>query len=431
MYCGNCFRDNALVGALRGMGHSALMIPLYLPMTLDEPDNSAETPVFFSGLNVYLEQKSAFFRNAPAWLHHLLASRTLLKWVAGRAAKTRAADLGELTLSMIRGDEGNQARELEELVDWLRGSEAPQIVCLSNALLVGMARRIKSQLRVPVVCFLQGEDSFLDALPESHRKTTWNTLAERAKEIDLFIAPSRYFGELMQKRLRLAPDRVRVVHNGIKLDGYAGAPSAPKPPVLGFFARMCREKGLDTVVDAFILLKTRDRIKDLRLHIGGSVGPSDEAFVEAQRRKLVESGWAGHSQFFPNVDLAGKQAFYRSLSAMSVPALYGEAFGLYLIEALASGVPVVQPNVAAFPELIEATGGGLLCEAGKPEALADGVERLLANLDEAHAVGAKARQVVLERFNIEGMAQTLVGIYQGLLSGGRAAPSVTASPRRG
>ena len=261
MYCGNCFRDNALVGALRGMGHSALMIPLYLPMTLDEPDNSAETPVFFSGLNVYLEQKSAFFRNAPAWLHHLLASRTLLKWVAGRAAKTRAADLGELTLSMIRGDEGNQARELEELVDWLRGSEAPQIVCLSNALLVGMARRIKSQLRVPVVCFLQGEDSFLDALPESHRKTTWNTLAERAKEIDLFIAPSRYFGELMQKRLRLAPDRVRVVHNGIKLDGYAGAPSAPKPPVLGFFARMCREKGLDTVVDAFILLKTRDRIK--------------------------------------------------------------------------------------------------------------------------------------------------------------------------
>ena len=406
------------------MGHSTLMIPLYLPMTLDEPDNSAETPVFFSGLNVYLEQKSAFFRNAPAWLHHLLASRTLLKWVAGRAAKTRAADLGELTLSMIRGDEGNQARELEELINWLRTSEAPQIVCLSNALLVGMARRIKSQLRVPVVCFLQGEDSFLDALPESHRKTTWNTLAERAKDIDLFIAPSRYFGELMQKRLRLAPDRVRVVHNGINLEGYTGATSAPKPPVLGYFARMCREKGLDTVVDAFILLKTRDRIKDLRLHIGGSVGPSDEPFVEAQRRKLVESGWAGHFQFFPNVDLAGKQAFYRSLSALSVPALYGEAFGLYILEALASGVPVVQPKVAAFPELVEATGGGLLCEAGKPESLADRVERLLANPEEAHALGAKARQVVVERFNIEAMAHTLVGIYQRLLGAGRA-PSTT------
>ena len=90
MYCGGCLRDNALVAALRKLGHQALMVPLYLPLTLDEADQSAGTPIFFSGINVYLEQKSALFRHGPGWLHHLLARPALLQWAAGQAAKTRA-----------------------------------------------------------------------------------------------------------------------------------------------------------------------------------------------------------------------------------------------------------------------------------------------------------------------------------------------------
>ncbi len=169
MYCGGCLRDNALVAALRRLGHQATMVPLYLPLTLDEADQSAGTPVFFGGLNVYLEQKSALFRGAPGWLRDLLSSPGLLKWAAGKAAKTRAADLGELTLSMLRGEAGNQARELEDLIAWLRTQPPPDVICLSNALLIGMARRLKTDLRVPVACALQGEDFFLDGLPEPHR----------------------------------------------------------------------------------------------------------------------------------------------------------------------------------------------------------------------------------------------------------------------
>ena len=140
MFCGICFRDNAVVAALRKMGHQVLMVPLYLPLTLDEEDQSAGTPIFFSGVNVYLEQKSAFFRNAPKWLHNLLASRKLLDWAGSKAAKTRPEDLGDLTLSMLRGEEGNQARELNELVGWLKRQPNPDVICLSNALLAGMAR---------------------------------------------------------------------------------------------------------------------------------------------------------------------------------------------------------------------------------------------------------------------------------------------------
>src|SRR5205085_2487407 len=106
MYCGNCFRDNALVQALRSKGHSVVMVPLYLPMTLEEDDQSAGTPIFFGGVNVYLQQKSSMFKHLPRPLRQWLSSPAVLKWASGRAARTRAEDVGELTLSMMRGEEG-------------------------------------------------------------------------------------------------------------------------------------------------------------------------------------------------------------------------------------------------------------------------------------------------------------------------------------
>jgi glycosyltransferase involved in cell wall biosynthesis len=421
MYCGNCFRDNALVAALRKLGHHTLMLPLYLPITLEEEDQSAGTPTFFSGINVYLEQKSAFFRHAPNWLHHLLASPSLLKLAAGKAAKTRAADVGEITLSMIRGEEGHQARELEELIAWLKTQAKPDVICLSNALLIGFARRLKAEFQAPVVCMLQGEDTFLDALPESQRIVTWQALAERAAEADLFVAPTHYFGNRMRERLVLPADRVRIVHNGINLDGFevesrmTDQPSTldpwPSTPVLGYFARMCREKGLDTLIDAFIVLRQRDRVKNLKFRIGGGCGPSDKSFVDSLRERLKAKGGLGDVEFHPNLDRAGKQAFLRSLSVFSVPALYGEAFGLYLIEALASGVPVVQPRHAAFPELIEATGGGVLCEPGNVNSLADTVEQLLLSPEKARQLGEAGRRAVQEKFSAEAMAREMLRAF--------------------
>jgi glycosyltransferase involved in cell wall biosynthesis len=421
MYCGGCFRDNALVAALRRQGHQTLMVPLYLPLTLDEPDQSAGTPTFFGGISVYLEQQSAFFRHAPRWVHRLLSHPALLKWASGRAAKTRASDVGDITLSMIRGEEGNQARELEELLGWLATQPKPDIVCLSNALLVGMARRLKNGLKTPIACMLSGEDSFLDGLPEGVRERTWSTLAERCRDVDLFIAPSRYFAELMSRRLSLRPEQVRVVHNGISLDGYSPVDRAERPavgasPVLGYFARMCPEKGLDRLVDAFLLLARRPVGRDLQLNVGGGCGPGDEAFVAEQRRTLAEAGLLERVQFFPNVDHAGKIAFYERLTIFSAPAPYNEAFGLYLIEALAAGVPLVQPRHAAFPEIIEATGGGVICEPNDPKALADAIESLLADPRRARELGDAGRAVVRRDFTIDRAAANFLAAFQSVTS---------------
>jgi glycosyltransferase involved in cell wall biosynthesis len=362
-----------------------------------------------------LEQHSALYRRAPGWLHHLLAAPGLLKLAAGPATRTRPEHLGPITLSMLRGEEGNQARELDELIGWL-GREKPEVVCLSNALLIGMARRLRTELQVPVICNLQGEDWFLDSLPAAARDAAWQMVAERAADADLFVAPSRYFADLMRRRLGLPQDRMRVVFNGINLDGYStNAPStAPGPafPTLGFFARQCREKGLEQVVAAFLILKKRNRVKNVKLRVGGSCGPADEAVVKEVQARLKRAGVEGEADFVPNPSRAAKLEFLRSLSVFSVPATYHEAFGLYLIEALGCGVPVVQPAHSAFPEILEATGGGVLCKAGDPNALADAIEGLLLEPERARALGAAGRAAVQAKFSVETMALQLARLCE-------------------
>jgi glycosyltransferase involved in cell wall biosynthesis len=411
MYCGNCFRDNALVAELRRMGHATLMVPLYLPVTLDEPDQSAATPTFFGGVNVFLDQKFPLYRRAPAWLRRQLDAPGLLRWAAGRAAKTRAAQVGDLTISMLRGEEGQQKRELDDLVAWLKAqSDRPDVVCLSNALLLGLAGPLRRELQAPVICTLQGEDSFLDALPPSHRELAWQTVGERARDAELCLAPSRYYADLMQKRLGLPASKVRAVWNGIPLDGYEPAPSPGSAaqgqggPVLGFFARMCREKGLDLLVETFIRMKRGGGIPNLRLRVGGGCGPGDEPFVRGLRERLQAERLDSAVEFHPNLDRRQKISFYRSLTVLSVPALYGEAFGLYLLEAMAAGVPVVQPRHAAFPELVTATGGGLVCEP-TAEALADTLTRLLLDPAALSALGRAGQKAVHENFSVARMAQ--------------------------
>ena len=407
MYCGACLRDNALVAALRRLGHSVVMAPLYLPLTLDEENQSSGAPLFYSGINVYLDQLSPAFRRAPDWLHRLLASPSLLKLASGAAAGTRAEHLGELTLSMLRGEDGNQARELDELIRWLK-VEKPGVVCLSNALLIGMAGKIRRELRVPVLCSFQGEDGFLDLLPEPHRKNAWQTLAARAADVDLFIAPSRYFGALMGRRLKIAPARIKILFNGINLAGFD--PAQPRELVLGYFARLCREKGLDQLVAAFLRLKKRPRLQNLKLRVGGSCGPADQPIVDALRNDIAAAGVLADVEFCPNLSRLEKQAFLRSLSVFSVPATYGEAYGLYVIEAMASAVPVVQPDHAAFPELIAATGGGILVPPNNQSALADGLELLLSDPPRARALGDAGRAAVSAQFNMNTMAQQMVQI---------------------
>ena len=413
MYCGNCFRDNALVTAWRRLGVEALMVPLYLPMTLDEASTADGTPTFFGGINVYLDQEFGWYRRAPAWLRRLADAPGLLRWAAGRAAKTQAADVGDVTVSMLQGEHGLQSRDLEEMVQWLAGSGAPDAVFLSNAMLAGFARRLREVLGSRVVCFLQSEETYLDSMPEPWRSRSWEALRQRVSDVDLWVSPSRYFAGRMTARLDLPPARIAIVPNGILLDGYDRLPArsrkAPGDPLtLGFFARMCADKGLDLVVDAFIALRSGGRHPGLTLKVGGGCGPGDESYVSVLRTRLEAAGLGGAATFHPNVSREEKIAFYADCDILSVPARMSEAFGLYVIEAMAAGTPLVQPAVAAFPEILGDTGGGVLYGANTAAELAAALEPLVAEPGRLRDLGDAGRQAVMARYSDAAMARQVV-----------------------
>jgi glycosyltransferase involved in cell wall biosynthesis len=413
-YCQNCMRDGALVRALGRLGHDVVLAPMYLPLFTDSAPDGRRPPVFYGAVRVYLGEKMSLVRHLPQWAARMLDAAPILRFAARRAGSTTAAGLEELTLSVLRGEDGKQARELDELVSWLAEELEPDLVHLSNALLAGLARRIRRRLRVPVVCSLQDEDVWVNAMAPEYRTQCWDLMAERAKDVSKFLAVSHYYGDTMRQRLALSDADLEVVQLGIDTTGIAPAASPPNPRVVGYLSRMCPSLGLDLLVEAFIKLKGMPGLEDVRLRAtGGQVG-RDAAFVEGLRARLHAAGVLGDAAFGADFERCERIRFMQSLSVLSVPVPGGEAFGAYQLEAMAAGVPVVQPRAGAFPEVIQATGGGLLCEPADPDSLAQTLAELLRDPDRARRLGRQGRRNVLAEFTIERMAERTVAAYERL-----------------
>lgn len=414
-HCGNCTRDNTLVRALRAAGHEAYLVPLYLPLVLDEAPAPSMEPLFAGGINMFLQHKLSLFRHTPRWLDRWFDATGLLRHVSKYAGMTRARDLGEMTVEAFRGFEGRQVKEWERLISWL-APQRPQVVALSNGLLTGLARELKERLGCAVVSTLQGEDSFLDSLPEPWRSEAWQQFRTASAWVDRYVGVSEYYRRTMLTRLGLSEDKIVTVHNGIDLSHFETAPSHPEPPVIGYLARLCHGKGMPVLVDAFIELKQRATVPGLRLRLAGTKMNIDEPLIQEQERKLEVVGFRQDVDILPNLAPEEKAPFLRSLSVLSVPATYGEAFGLYVIEALACGVPVVQPDHAAFPEVIQATGGGVLCPSDDPYALASALEQTLLTPGLTVEMGRRARAVVERQFSASAMAAGFAKVCEAVLA---------------
>jgi glycosyltransferase involved in cell wall biosynthesis len=290
---------------------------------------------------------------------------------------TSPRDLGRMTLGALAGEEGNQWPEWRRALDWIKNEVKPDVISLSNGLLLGLCPVIERDLGIPVVASLQGEDSFLDTLVDPYREQCWEAMRRNAQHVTCFVAASRYYADNMRARLGVPADKMTVVHNGLELTAFAAAKPDQNWPTIGFFARMIHGKGLTTLVDAYIELHRRGTVPRLKLKIGGSKTAADEKYLAGLRAKLKAAGCEGRVEWHPNINFTEKVKFFRDLTVFSVPATYGEAFGLYILESIASGVPVVQPRHAAFPELIEITQGGVLCEPDDVKSLADALEATL------------------------------------------------------
>ncbi len=412
-YCENCLRDAALVREIRAEGHDVLMVPLYLPLQADKDGPISNAPIFFGGVNVYLQQKLALFRKTPRWIDKLFDSKKLLEWAGRKAGMTNARDLGETTISMLQGAHGRQVKELDRLVEWLHEAEdRTEVVCLSNILLGGLVGRLKERLNVPVVCLLQDEDDFLDGLTSPYAERAWEIVRRCAQEVDAFVAVSQYYGDTMTKRLGIDPDRVHVIHMGIDVDTYPSGQHEPSVPTIGFLSRMCPGRGLDTLVDAFIILKKNEKLRDAKLRISGGRSAADEPFIKQLQNKLDRAGILKDVEFLETFDRKSKLEFLRSLSVLSVPEKHPVAYGLYVLEALAMGVPVVEPAIGCFPETIQMTGGGLLYEPNTVEELVKAMKPLLLEPQVARRLGAEGREGVRKAFHIEESARKMTRFYE-------------------
>jgi glycosyltransferase involved in cell wall biosynthesis len=418
MYCGSCIRDNALALALKRMGHDCVMIPLYTPVKTDTQAASVGQ-VFYGGVNTYLQHASRLFRHTPRALDWLMDRPWLLTLAGSYGAQTSPAQLGDFTLDILRGETGNTNKELRRLIKFLKTDVRPQVISLPNLMFIGAARTLREQLNAPVVAELTGEDIFLDAMAEPHKTQARDIIRTKAADVDRFVATSHYYADQMANYLAVPRDRIDVVYPGIPAEYLAESVGSRQWAVgsktVAYLARVCPEKGLDQLVDGALLLQQRPGFADVKLRAAGYLGKANQQWYADLERRITASPLAKNYTHLGEVDLAGKLGLMDAADVFAVPTRYAESKGIYVIEALARGTPVVLPSHGAFPELIAATGGGVTHAPGDASALADALEALLNDPARRKSMGEAGHAVVREKFLDRHMAQGMLEIFHRLI----------------
>ncbi len=423
MYCGSCFRDNALAAELIRRGEDVSLVPMYTPTRTDETNVSSRR-VLFGGISVYLQHASPLFRSTPRFLDRLWDSPRLIAAFANRASSTDARTLGGLTVSMLDGESGVLHKEFEKLQDWMRAEPAPDVINITNSLLISLAAPLKRVTGRPVMVTLQGEELFLDGLLPEYRDRALALIRKHVVQVDRFIAVSEYCARFMGGLFAIPAAKMAVVPLGIDLSGYEMAVPSPEMFTVGFFARIAPEKGLKVLAQAYVEFKKLTGGAPSRLVAAGYMAPGPSPYLNEVRATVAAAGLEHEFTYQGEVDRSGKIEFLRRLDVLSVPATYDEPKGFFLLEAMAAGVPVVQPRRGAFVEIVEKTGGGLLAGTGDPKDLAQGLFALWKDAGLRRTLGAKGFAGVREHYTIAKSADRFLDAARSVTGSARARASV-------
>lgn len=435
MYCGSCLRDNALAAELLARGHDVTLQPVYTPTVTDEENVSADR-VFLGGVSVYLQQHVALFRRTPWLLDRLWDSTPFLKLVSKRSIAVDPRGLGSLTISTLQGERGFQRKEIEKLTHWLRSEPAFDVIALPNALLIGLVGPIKRATGRPVCITMQGEDLFLEGLPPNDRDRALELIRQEAHRVDLFIAVSEYYARFMAEYLVIPPEKIRVVPLGVNPRDLEPTRRVRTPSdlfVIGYFARVAPEKSLHLLAEAYRILRHERGLTSSRLEAAGYLAPEHRPYLAGIERKLRDWGLADEFRYHGTLDRAKKVGFFHSIDVMSVPSTYREPKGLYLLEAMACGVPVVSPHHGAFEEILQKTSGGLLVRPNDPASFADGLMAIRNHPGQAREMALNAIAGVQEHYSAARMADRALEVYEelaGLGAAGAKAPSLHPTETR-
>lgn len=406
-YCGNCFRDNLQASALRKAGHEVIVMPLYLP--LKHESFQGDTPLFFPATTFYTAQKFFGKRKMPGWLKRLTGSDALLNMASSMSGSTSAEGLEEMTLSMITGEDAAFQDMVDQLIRWVKDWENPDIIHLSSTLLIGIAKEIKQYMRTPIVCSVQDEEVWIDHLEGGYASAAWQGIAENARYIDRFVTTSRFYKEIFRERLPRVTE-VDVIYPGVDREKYAST-DYPEDPVIGFFYRMNRENGLDLLAEAYVKLKEKNTIPNLRLRIGGGYTGKDKRFLESVRKKLAP--YREYVVIEDAYSLEEHARFYKEITVLSVPLRFEEGVGLYLCEAFAAGRPAVEPATGSFREIVDKAG--IIYEPNDSDSLATALETLLTDPDLLGRCRENALTLSATRYSDRVLAEKLMNMYQHLI----------------
>lgn len=412
-YCGNCQRDTLYVSWLKKLGNIEISsIPLYLPPGTENFGDEIENKVFFGAVSIYLKEKVPLFKSMPSFVDRLLDSPSLLNFAAKQAGTTNPAGLEETTLNMIRSNDSSRDKEIKRLTAFILENGGTDIIHISNALIMGLAIQLKQALGKPVVCSLQNEDDWVDAMKEPYRSKAWELIAQEDKHIDLYIASSAYFKQLFIDKTGIDSDKIQVVSTAIEIDESIDAEVKPEMPAIGFYSRLNKMNGLDKLIDAFILLREKQEFSDLKLHLSGGYTPDEKGYINDQIAKLKNAGLEHEVILYNSFTGDQKKSFFSSIDLLCVPVLKHDAFGLYLLEAISAGVAVVQPATGSFPEIIEATQGGITYFPDTVEKLAETLAESLSNRPAMHKMGMKGREIIRQKLTPKAMAAAIHEAYK-------------------
>ena len=401
---GVCRRDHTLARALRRLGHTTRIVPLHLPPAGGALETYA--PLFFGANSSRLRRASAFFRHTPRLLDAAIDHPWLLRLAGALPGAAASPD----PLDMLRGAEGPHAREFRRFAAWLARQLQPDAILLSGCLLAGFAPVIRRAVKTRVFCTVQGELATVRDLAPETAAQVWKAVSAAAPEVDGWIAVSEACRAGFLENTRVPADRVFRVWSGIDMDAFEPAPAPPETPVLGFLGRLCAAKGLGKVVAAFTELKRDLFFREVRLRLIGAATPADRPYIAGLRKQLQAAGLDAEVEWHPNVDDDSKAFLLRGCTLLSVPPGQPEAFGLFIPEALASGVPLVLPRCGSFPELVAATGGGILYEPDDVPGLTAAWREVLAHPEVLAEAARRGREAAPRLFRADRMAREIAAL---------------------
>ncbi len=392
MYCGACASDMAVARAVSALGHEMTVLPLYMPLRVEGDRSAVSEQVFLGGINAWLQQVWPGFRRLPRFMARALDNPALLNGISGFAVRTKPSDLGPMTVSVLQGRDGRQRAELDRLVEFLKSQAPPDVISITNSLLSGMAPALRERFDAPIICGVQGEDTFLQGMPERYRDQSLALVRENAAAIDLFVAPCESYAAKMSGLLEVAPERVAVVRPGLDVAAYRRRRPRPREAfTVGYLSVITPRKGLRLLVEAVGKLVADGR--DVRLAVAGK--PLDDAYWRQVKRD-ANRDLGDRFERLGEVDLAGKIKFLHGISAFCQPSVVPEVRGMTALEAMATGAPIITPDEGVFPELLESCGGGVGFQSGDASSLARAIAGLMDDLDAADAMGESGRAGVAE-----------------------------------